>query len=147
MADALYEPWSGFSSSLSFPGFQPGGANLFQDRLRVSGGVELLPAGNDQLEPYLRRTAYRLGFYYDQAYVTPTAGTSITSMAATGGLSLPSVFPGTRLDLGIEVGTRGTTDQGLVRDMFYGVSATLNIGERWFEDHDKLHTWGYLREN
>jgi phosphoribosylamine--glycine ligase len=21
-----------------------------------------------------------------------------------------------------------------------------DIGERWFEDHDKLHTWGYLRE-
>jgi phosphoribosylamine--glycine ligase len=22
-----------------------------------------------------------------------------------------------------------------------------DIGERWFEDHDKLHTWGYLRES
>jgi len=21
-----------------------------------------------------------------------------------------------------------------------------DIGDRWFEDHDKLHTWGYLRE-
>jgi len=21
-----------------------------------------------------------------------------------------------------------------------------DIGERWLEDHDKLHTWGYLRE-
>ena len=20
------------------------------------------------------------------------------------------------------------------------------VGDRWFEDHDRLHTWGYLRE-
>jgi len=53
-------------------------------------------------------------------------------MAVTGGLSLPSLFPGTHLDLNVEVGTRGTTDQDLVRDLFYGVSATLSIGERWF---------------
>jgi phosphoribosylamine--glycine ligase len=22
-----------------------------------------------------------------------------------------------------------------------------DIGDRWFEDHDRLHTWGYLRES
>ena len=27
-----------------------------------------------------------------------------------------------------------------------GQVSASDIGERWFEDHDKLHTWGYLRE-
>ncbi len=64
--------------------------------------------------------------------MTPVEGIDINTLALTGGLSLPAFTPGTRLDINVEVGTRGTTDQNLVRDVFYGVSATLNIGERWF---------------
>ncbi|MFN0060467.1 MAG: phosphoribosylglycinamide synthetase C domain-containing protein [Planctomycetota bacterium] len=30
----------------------------------------------------------------------------------------------------------------MIPDMYY----RDDIGERWFEDHDKLHTWGYMRE-
>jgi phosphoribosylamine---glycine ligase len=30
----------------------------------------------------------------------------------------------------------------MIPDMYY----RDDIGARWFEDHDKLHTWGYLRE-
>ena len=29
----------------------------------------------------------------------------------------------------------------LIPNMYY----RTDIGERWYEDHDKLHTWGYLR--
>ena len=31
----------------------------------------------------------------------------------------------------------------LIPNMYY----RTDIGDRWFEDHDKLHTWGYLRES
>jgi phosphoribosylamine--glycine ligase len=31
----------------------------------------------------------------------------------------------------------------LIPNMYY----RTDIGDRWFEDHDRLHTWGYLREN
>ncbi len=31
----------------------------------------------------------------------------------------------------------------LIPNMYY----RDDIGDRWFEDHDKLHTWGYLRES
>lgn len=30
----------------------------------------------------------------------------------------------------------------MIPDMYY----RDDIGQRWFEDHDRLHTWGYLRE-
>ena len=30
----------------------------------------------------------------------------------------------------------------MIPDMYY----RDDIGERWFDDHDRLHTWGYLRE-
>ncbi len=31
----------------------------------------------------------------------------------------------------------------LIPNMYY----RTDIGDRWFEDHDKLHTWGYLRQS
>ena len=30
----------------------------------------------------------------------------------------------------------------LIPNMYY----RTDIGDRWFEDHDGLHSWGYLRE-
>ena len=33
-------------------------------------------------------------------------------------------------------------DNILIPNMYY----RKDIGDRWFEDSDKLHTWGYLRE-
>ena len=30
----------------------------------------------------------------------------------------------------------------MIPDIYY----RDDIGERWLEDHDKLHIWGYLRE-
>jgi hypothetical protein len=131
-ADVLYEPWSEFSSDLPISGLvQSDGASL-GDRLRVGGGVQFLPIGRRPGGSYLRRTAYRLGAYYDRDYVQPQAGYTLRTIAVTAGLSLPTVLPGTRLDTNVEVGRRGTTDFGLVRDTFVRFTVTANVGERWF---------------
>ncbi len=137
-ADVRYEPWSAFESDFAFGGFDPTtacteGCDQLRDRLRVGGGVQFVPAGSERARGYLARTAYRLGGYADRAYYDAgsTPG-SVTTLALTGGLSLPAVLPTARLDLGFEVGTRGTTERGLVRDLFIKGSATINFGERWF---------------
>lgn len=132
VADARYEPWSRFDSDYPFPGFTPGQPTPFDDRIRLSAGVELLPAGRNLLASYIKRVAYRFGFYYDTSYIRPVQGVNIRTVAVTGGLSLPTLVPGTRIDINLEVGTRGTTSNGLVRDMFYRVGATINFGELWF---------------
>lgn len=139
IADGLYAPWSTaestFDGATSGPSpFPVGGGALLNDRWRVSGGFEYLPAGNDQLAPYFSRTAYRLGGYYEQTYAAPVAGQSIDVRAVTAGISLPTTLSGTRLDLDFEAGIRGTTSRNLVRDVFYGVSINVNIGERWFQE-------------
>jgi hypothetical protein len=138
-ADGLYAPWS--TAESTFDGasegpsqFPIGGSAFLTDRWRVSGGVEYLPAGNDPSASYFGRAAYRLGGYYEQTYAAPVAGESIDVRAATAGLSLPTRLSGTRLDLDVEVGVRGTTSRNLVRDIFYGVSVNVNIGERWFQE-------------
>ena len=128
-ADMRLEPWTEFESSMALSSFRSGG---MQDRSRISAGVEFLPAGGNVTLPYVRRIAYRLGFYVDGAYVTPATGQSITAQAITAGVSLPTMFGGTRVDLNLQVGRRGSASGVLVQDRFVTFSATVNVGERWF---------------
>jgi hypothetical protein len=128
-----FEPWTDFKSGLGFPGIEPGSTNRLSDYVQVGAGVEFLPAGSDLLAPYLSRIGYRLGFYYDRSYVSPVPDVSLKTIAFAAGLSLPTLLSGTRLDINVEVGRRGSTDDGLVEDTFYRLSANVNIGERWFQ--------------
>lgn len=132
VADALYEPWSDFESSLSFPGYTPGTTSAFRDRRRFSAGVEFFPAGRDPLASYLRLIAWRVGVAYDASYASPNPAIPIRALSLATGLSLPTRIATSRIDLNFEIGTRGTTDDGLIRDRFYRIGANLNFGERWF---------------
>ncbi len=131
--DARYEPWTEFESDFDWPGFDADGASRFQDRVRVSGGFEYLPAGNRPFEPYWRRVAYRLGGSFDKGYVDPITSEGIETLALTGGFSLPTLLTGTQVDLNLEAGTRGSASGDLVRDRYYRVGLNINIGERWFQ--------------
>lgn len=137
-ADGVFEPWSSFSSTFSQRGplsrFPVGGEQTLTDRWRVSLGSEVLPAGSDQFSGYLANVAYRLGAYTEQLYVQPDGRTNVQMYAVTAGFSLPTSIPGTRIDLNLEAGTRGTTDGTLVRDNFYRVGLHVNFGERWFQE-------------
>ena len=131
-ADALYEPWTGFDSTLPVGGYAPGAAdNDLQDRFRLGGGVEVTPAGRDRRAGFLQRSAYRLGAYAERGLYAPS-DQSVTTLALTGGVSVPNRFTGARFDLGFEVGTRGSAEDVLVRDTFVKGTFTLNFGERWF---------------
>ena len=130
--DASYEPWSGFESSLPVGGYDPGtGLDLLSDRFRVGGGVEITPAGRDRRAPALQRSSYRIGGYAERGLYAP-AGEDVTTLALTGGVSVPNRLTGARFDLGLEVGTRGSAEGVLVRDTFFKGTLTLNFGERWF---------------
>lgn len=131
-ADGLYAPWSRFESDFAFQGYRPNGSSRFTDRWKTGGGLEWRPAGSDQNADYLARTAYRVGGFVDRQYVRPVAGIDLTTYGVTAGLSLPTAMPSNRLDVSLEMGTRGSTGQGLVRDFYYDVSLVLNFGERWF---------------
>ena len=127
--DALYEPWGGFESTVPVGGFDPAtGLDVLRDRLRVGGGVELSPSGDRRA---VARTGLRLGGYAERGLYAP-AGQDVTTYAVTGGVSVPNRLTGARIDLGFEVGTRGSTEGVLVRDTFAKGTLTLNFGERWF---------------
>ena len=128
----LYEPWSGFESTLPLGGFDAANnVDILRDRWRVGGGFGITPAGRDLRASALRRTSYRIGGYAEQGLYSPD-GQDVTTLALTGGISVPNRITGARFDLGAEVGTRGSTTGVLVRDSFLKGTLTINFGERWF---------------
>ena len=130
--DALYEPWSDFESTFAVGGFdEAAGLDELRDRARLGGGVEVIPAGRRRGAGVLARAAYRIGGYAERGLYAPL-GETVQTLALTGGLSVPNRASGARVDLGFEVGTRGSTEGALVRDVFARGSLTLNFGERWF---------------
>ncbi len=132
VANYSMERWSDFDSELVIPGFIPGESSFLTDRNRFSIGASFLPSANP-LDPYGRRIGYRLGFYTDSGYITLNDNVDLNGFAFTGGVSMPTLFPGTRIDVNLEVGRRGSTRQSLVRESFFKVHINVNIGERWFE--------------
>jgi len=132
IADARYEPWSSFESSFILPGYNAGDGGRLEDRVRVSGGFEFYPAGRDLLAGFFRRTAYRLGAFYEQSYATPVPETRINSYGLTGGMSFPTLIPGTRVDVHVEVGNRGSTKDMLIQDRYLRIGVSLNFADRWF---------------
>ncbi len=128
----LYEPWSGFESTLPLGGFDSAtGFDVLRDRWQIGGGFEVTPAGRDPRASALRRTSYRLGAYAERGLYRPE-DQNVNTLALTGGLSLPNRFTGARIDLGFELGTRGSATGVLVRDRFLKGTLTINFGERWF---------------
>ncbi len=133
IADASYEGWSSFESDFDLPGYSAASNSSFDNRLRLSAGAEFWPAGGRPFANYGTRIAYRLGVYSDQSYVSPDEDEPIRSLGITGGLSIPSLIPGTNIDLNIDIGHRGTTSNGLVRDRYIRFNLNINFGDRWFD--------------
>jgi hypothetical protein len=137
VADGSYAPWSEFEATFgelpNLGRFPVGGMGTLNDRWRVSAGSQFIPAGGDRFRSYFARTGYRLGIFAEQQYTTSDPDSNVDVLGATGGFSLPTAAPGTRVDLTFRVGTRGSTEPGLVQDVFYGASLAISIGERWFQ--------------
>jgi len=132
IADVQYEKWTDFKSRFDFPGYSAGSGAGIDDRIRISGGLEYFPGARNLFASYFERMAFRLGVYADQSYITPLPNKRINSFGVTGGFSIPTLIPGTSIDLNLDIGRQGTTSNGLIRDRYVRFGLNLNFGERWF---------------
>lgn len=84
-----------------------------------------------------QRAVYRFGLRQSQGPIE-VRGHLLTTSAATAGMSLPlnAIQTNSWLHLGVEVGSRGTTADGLVKEQYatlwLGLTFTPWRGERWF---------------
>lgn len=106
---------------------------------RIGLGYEYLPARSAATG--LERWSFRGGLFMENTYYTLPGG-DINSIGGTLGLRIP-IADGTglntpsALDIGLEIGTRGTTDNGLTRELFGRLSLEFSLSELWFTTRKK----------
>lgn len=96
-------------------------------------GVQFTPNRGD-VRRVLNRWSYRLGARYGHSYMT-FRGEKLPEMALTLGIGIPiKLFGTSSIDVGCELGRRGTLSNGLIRDNYFKFSIGVSMfGEDyWF---------------
>lgn len=105
-----------------------------KDSYKIAAGGWYLPNYNN-FRNYFSRVTYRYGAYYQKGNLSLN-GTDVNQFALTGGLTLPfenrSVNRMSGIDLGLEVGKRGTLDNNMIRQNFVNLRVSINFADKWF---------------
>lgn len=123
--------------SISFQGkpFQ------YDDGYRVAAGGWYLPNYNN-FRNYFSRVIYRFGAYYEKGNLSVNGGNSanlnsVNKFAVTGGVMLPfansSINRLNGIDLGLEIGQRGTLSNNMIRENFVNLRVGLTFADKWFQ--------------
>lgn len=104
--------------------------SLASSAYKVSVGGEYTPDINETRK-YLQRVTYRLGAYYGTDPVM-LRGVQLDYYAITAGMTLPFKKNTARIQTAIEVGRRGTTSNGLLRENFVKFGLGISLNDKWF---------------
>lgn len=131
-ADYVYSMWGSVNS-----GFYTNNV-AFRDTHTIKVGGKYTPNPGD-IRRKMNRWTYRAGFTYSNYYMFLNQGkTPINEGAITFGIGIPlSSTALNRLDLGLELGTRGTKKDELIKSNFlkFSVAFTLFGEDFWFVKH------------
>lgn len=105
-----------------------------QDSYKIAAGGWILPNANN-FRSYLQRVIYRYGAYYEKGNLNIN-GTNINTVALTLGATLPfkntNLSRMTGLDVAVELGKRGTTNNNLINQNFINFRVGFNFADKWF---------------
>ncbi|MDH6211196.1 hypothetical protein M2254_002780 [Chryseobacterium sp. BIGb0186] len=106
----------------------------YQDSYRISAGGWYLPNYNN-FRSYFSRVVYRYGAFYEKGSLE-IAGNSINKFGISGGVMLPfknsSITRMSGLEIGVELGKRGTLKNNLINQNFVNLKVGFNFADRWF---------------
>ncbi|QQX77121.1 MULTISPECIES: hypothetical protein [Aequorivita] len=81
---------------------------------------------------YFKRVIYRAGARFEQTGLNVN-GQDINEFGISFGLGLPVGRLFSNMNLGVEIGRRGTTDFGLIQENFINTFLSFSLNDRWFE--------------
>jgi hypothetical protein len=81
---------------------------------------------------YFQRVVYRAGFRYENTGLV-IENKSIQDAALTLGLGMPLRGTFSNINIGFEVGNRGTKAAGLVREHYMNFCVGLSLNDKWFQ--------------
>ncbi|MBC5774538.1 hypothetical protein H8S95_10745 [Pontibacter sp. KCTC 32443] len=125
-ADLYTQKWSGFRN---FNGEQE-----LVDSYRASVGAEYTPDPNS-VGNYFERVTYRAGLYYGNSPYEVN-NEQIKDKGFTVGATMPlgrsTVYDLYQLNTSLGYGSRGTTDNGLIKENYLQFNIGVTINSRWF---------------
>jgi len=80
---------------------------------------------------YTKKMTYRAGVRYGKTYLE-LHDKQLSEFAVSAGIGFPFSKIRSTVNLGIEVGQRGTTSSSLIQDNFFRLTLGVSIFERWF---------------
>ena len=96
----------------------------------ISVGGFFLPKINS-ITSYFHRVTYRAGFHYQKSGLVVN-DTEIDEYGISFGVSLPIGLKLSNVNMGFEMGKRGTTDNNLIEENFYNFRLSLSLNDKWF---------------
>jgi len=84
------------------------------------------------LSGYFKRVTYRAGLRYDVSGLEVN-GKEINNFGITFGLGMPLGGTFSNVNLGFELGRRGTTDANLIEESYLKVNVGLSLNDIWFQ--------------
>ncbi len=121
-ADFEWQNWKEFGSF--------GVADTLSNSWHVTLGGEFIP-DHTNISSLFKRMTYRAGLRYNQSYLN-FSGTNINEFGISFGVGFPMKKSKTGIDLGFEIGRRGTTDNNLIQENFANILLGISIQENWF---------------
>lgn len=115
---AKYTPLEGFESSTF----------KFDNRWKVAAGLQYVP---NYRGSYLKRTAYRVGAFYNHDYQN-VGGNNVRDYGVSAGVGLPALGSKTVINLGLEWRHRYSSPAMLIKENYLNVTLSVNFNEMWF---------------
>jgi long-subunit fatty acid transport protein len=81
---------------------------------------------------YAKRIVYRGGLRYEKTGLV-VKGESINDIGLSLGLGLPITGPLSNVNIGFELGKRGTTNSNLVEENYAKISVGFSLNDKWFQ--------------
>ena len=103
----------------------------YEDASSYALGVFVTP-DYDSFTSYLKRVTYRAGVRLDKTGMVVNE-VDINNFGITFGLGLPLGRSFSNLNLGFELGRRGTTRANLIEESYFKFNVGLSLNDRWFQ--------------
>lgn len=97
----------------------------------VSLGGYYIPNYNS-FSNYAKRVVYRGGIKYEKTGLMINSE-SINDMGVTLGVGLPITGSFSNVNLGFELGKKGTTNANLIQENYANISVSFSLNDKWFE--------------
>ena len=103
----------------------------YTDATKYKIGGFYIPKYNS-LTSYYKRIVYRAGIRFEETGINLN-GQDINEFGISFGVGIPVGRLFSNVNVGFEIGKRGTTDFGLIQENFFNTFISLSFNDRWFD--------------